>query len=252
MLIKVHLSGVAIAYEPHGKPIQDTKFDTPGRPQGSRYNQQKRRIADAVEYMRLCGKHRPVIFVATSPGYIPDQAQKGYIKALTHYLRRSCGATDYVWVRENTKKGFPHYHFIADMPLPANRDDFRALALDMSRYWSSLFGVYAENSIRFGTKPPRRKMFIDGPEMAFYMSKYIGKAMGEKISCRRYDISRNARRCSEPVTFSLQRNLFNNAAIWTAEVTDPDGVPHCVAFDPRRYSWRKCGEHYVYVGHKKT
>lgn len=254
MLIKVHLSGVAIAYEPHGKPFDgETKFPSAGRVQGSRYNQQKRKIADAVEYMRRCGKYKPVIFVATSPGFIPDDRQKGYIKALTHYLRRSCDAQDYVWVRENTKKGFPHYHFIADMPFPTSRNDFRTFALEISRYWSSLFGVYAENSIRFGTKPPRRKFFIDGPEMAWYMSKYIGKALQEKNRVRRYDISRNARQCSEPVTYAPQMQIFypgtwKHKQVWTADVEDPDGIPHYQMFDPHKYLWRRCGDHSVFIG----
>lgn len=275
MLIKYHMSGVAIAYEPHGKPFDgETKFQNEGRYQGSRYNQQKRKVADAVAYMLLCGHFRPVIFVATSPGYIADHRQKGYIKALTHYLRNSCGCRDYVWVRERTKKGFSHYHFIADMPFPKRRDDFRALAIDMSRYWSSLFGVSADNSVRFGTKPPKRKFFIDSLKMATYMSKYIGKAMEGGINargytiarpglylsayivpyvrCRRYDISRNARQCSEPVTFAKQLTFYGDASTYMADVYDPEGVPHCRTFNPDNFQWRKCKEHMVWIGRPKS
>lgn len=205
--------------------------------------------------MRRYGKNKPVIFVATSPGFVDYRHERGPIKALTHYLRRSCDCVDYVWVREFTGRGFPHFHFIADMPLPSGRSDFREFAIDMSLYWSSLFNCRAQNAVRFGTRPPRRKMFVDSPLMARYLSKYLGKAISDDErrsgTIRKFAISKNARSSSQPITYQQQANLFNDAAVWTADVTDPEGVPHAVYLDRDAFTWKRSKYHEVYFGLQK-
>lgn len=259
MFIKVHLSGIAIAYEPPQR--NSIPSGNPGRAQGSLYSQQKRAIADAVEWMRRFGKNKPVIFVATSPGFVDYRHERGPIKALTHYLRRSCDCQDYVWVREFTGHGYPHFHFVADMPVPRGRDDFRDFAVDMSRYWSSLFNRTAQNSVRFGTKPPRPRYFITDVRMARYLSKYIGKAISEDErrngTVRRFQISQRARAESQPLTYAPVRNLFNSEVTYTADVLDPDGIPRSRTIDPHSFDWKRSKFHEVYFGlpnsgHKKT
>jgi hypothetical protein len=200
MILKSHLSGVAIVYEDNFTKDKDTKnnFFAPsqpvtGRVQGSLYSQQKRKIADACEYMRLNAIHKPLIFTATSPGFTDLANERQLIQKLTHNLRNGYDCKNYVWVREFTQAGYPHFHFVADIP------DIDPVAL--SRYWSRLYNRSDTNSIRLGTAPKCNKCrsplkkgspcyrpkctgkgtvkyYLDNKDMAFYMSKYIGKSIG--------------------------------------------------------------------------
>lgn len=181
MIIKSHLCGIAVAfdrfegeqYEDNGEPRGQFFNSTIGRPQGSRYSQQKRKIADACEYMRIKPQHKPIIFVATSPGFTDLANEKKLIQKFTHNLRNGYGCSNYVWVREFTQMGFPHFHFVADMP----RFDVKSLSL----YWSGLFNSDAVNSIRLGTAPRngKRVYYLTQRRMSWYLTKYLGKAIGK-------------------------------------------------------------------------
>ena len=88
MVIKKHLSGCAIAYEP--RAFKKHEIPLPGRPQGSLEGQQKRAICDAVEWMRLYGCNKPLFFVVTSPGkgtaHLHDEKIKTFTKKFEIYL----------------------------------------------------------------------------------------------------------------------------------------------------------------------
>jgi len=123
--------------------------------------------------MRLNATHKPIIFVATSPGFTNHANENKIISQFTHNIRNGYACANYVWVREFTKAGFPHFHFVADMP------DFDCVSL--SRYWSALFGSEAANSIRLGTKPKngKRQYYLKGKRMSWYLTKYLGKSIGK-------------------------------------------------------------------------
>jgi hypothetical protein len=212
MILKSHLCGIAVAFDRFDKN-EDYKpekkhnpyfeqFENNGRPQGSLYSQQKRKIADACEYMRGNATHKPIIFVATSPGYTNLANEKPLIKKLTHNLRNGYDCKNYVWVREATKMGFPHFHFVADMP------DFDCIAL--SEYWSRLFSSQARNSIRLGTYPKngKRQYYLKGKRMCWYLTKYLGKSIGEyenqkmfKREFRTFAVSRDLAKQSLPTEY---------------------------------------------------
>lgn len=194
MRIKVHLTGFACAYEHIDRMPTKRDSDRPaiaGRYQGSLFSQQKHSIADAIEWMRLNCKYKPRIFVATTPGFL-DHAKEGkFISDLVHNLKNGYGMENYVWVRELTKNGYPHFHFVADI------DDINWVRL--SEFWSGLFGSDAKNSIRCGTKPycskcrrllrsskdfccnrkATRDFWIKNSRMCWYLTKYIGKSIGD-------------------------------------------------------------------------
>jgi len=215
IIIKSHLCGIAVAfdryeknegYKPEDKNDRRSLYLNEslenGRPQGSLYSQQKRKIADACEFMRTNATYKPIIFVATSPGYTNLANEKQLIKKLTHNLRNGYDCKNYVWVREATKMGFPHFHFVADMP------DFDCLAL--SEYWSGLFGSQACNSIRLGTYPKggKRQYYLKGKRMCWYLTKYLGKSIGQKEKSemfkrefRTFAVSRELAKQSLPVEY---------------------------------------------------
>lgn len=232
----------------------------PGREQGSLYSQQKHAISDAVEWMRTNSTHKPRIFVATTPGLIDYKTERRYVSALTHNLRNGHGMRNYVWVREMTKKGYPHFHFVADIP--------QIDPVKLSLYWSGLFGEDAKNSIRFGTAPGangKRKFWIDSPRMSWYLTKYIGKAIGEsekssRRKFRTFAISQEARQMSQPVLYNAWINKdFSNRLNRSFEIDDDhleemaEGLRPVAPtnINPRAFSWRWTGHGQTFVGFKK-
>jgi len=279
MIIKSHLCGIAVAFERFEDAApEDWKSEHPagkffnysvnGRPQGSLYSQHKRKIADATEFMRLEHVYKPRIFVLTSPGYT-SLANEGYlIQKFTHNLRNGYGCKNYLWVREATQKGYPHFHFIADC------DKFDAV--DMSKYWSSLFRRSDTNSVRLGTAAkcskcntklifascqykcrkgcinfkPVRKYWIDSKKMAWYLCKYIGKGINQSernklknkfldfkdegwfyrdLKLRTFAVSQELAKLSQPVEFKSKM-----IRVQTGEQLISDSSAQAI----RKNSWR--------------
>lgn len=254
--IKEHLSGVAIAYRALPRRLTKSPFPPQeGRPQGSLYNQQKRKIADACEYMRRHGK--ALIFVVTSPGHVGTADEKKLISKFTANLRNGYKVRHYVWVREYTKKGFPHFHFVADAKfLPAKK---------LSIYWSSLFGVSATNCVRLGTAPApgkKRTYFLKSERMARYLCKYLGKSIGEgetTARVRRFHVSQELAKLSQPLIYGeeiveskwtkLHSRVFVLSNVDAAEFYEQGRAPP--EFQPRDWSWKWTGHGDTYIGIKK-
>jgi len=239
VIVKSHLCGIAVAfdrYEGIENPVPEINKlrrsflngEKSDRPQGSLYSWQKRKIADACEYLRIKSIHKPIIFCATSPAFTDLASERSLIKSFTHNLRNGYQCKNYVWVREFTQMGFPHFHFVADMP--------DCDIIKLSLYWSGLFDSDATNSIRLGTAPKCSKCgtklksknqpcyktacngfgkveyYLRSKKMAWYMSKYISKAIGDsesgalsgKKSFRKFAVSQELSKLSAPVEFKSQ------------------------------------------------
>lgn len=275
LTVSVHLSGVAVAYDSpgHCERIEGRAKDTG---QGSLVNYQKRTIADAVEYIRRNAVHKPLIFVATSPGYVRGADEKHLIQKLTHNLRNGYGVKEYVWVRELTKMGFPHFHFVADCP-------FIRDPRELSMYWSSLFGVRSDNSIRLGSKPiagKPRKYYVTSQKMATYLSKYLGKGFdherdtlaeagfpqitGFHKTYRNFAISQQARMMSKPIMYEANYHFDQpDEMVMTASgvYVQKPAIVHGRTFqddvgryfNPHAYSWKQVNPLFpVYFGMKKS
>lgn len=259
--IKVHLTGYATCYEASGGPGKrdPNRPKLESRPQGSLFSQQKHAIADGIEWIRQNSKYKPRIFVATTPGFIDPPAEGRLISKLTNNLRMTYSCEHYVWVRELTKAGYPHFHFIADLP--------QFDPVQLSLYWSGLFGAEAKNCIRLGSRPDkngRRKFWIENAKMAWYLSKYIGKDIsqaGTRRNYRTFAISKVARQESEPMLYSsfiakdfsnrhVRRFVLDDERI--SDLIDKSGdsgtvnVPFEV--DPHRFSWKWTGHGQTYSG----
>lgn len=272
MIIKSHLCGIAVAFDRfEGEHYEDNGthagkfFDSTytGRPQGSLYSQQKRKIADACEYLRTNSTYEPLIFVCTSPGFTDLANEKKLISAFTHNLRNGYRCKNFVWVREFTQMGYPHFHFVADMP--------RFNAIDLSLYWSGLFGVHASNSVRLGIghKNGKRTYVLKSKRLAWYMAKYIGKSIGNAESganktarIRRFAVSQELAKLSAPQEFKSKmvrvetgRQVMTikglvpfkeDIRIWqncTASMTDKEAMS--------RWNWKETGFANTYLGYPK-
>lgn len=270
MILKKHLCGIAVAYEEPGTLRPEKKkvynpyaVENEPRPQGSLAGWQKRKIADATEYLRKNSVYRPRIFVATTPGFLDHAHENKYISKLTHNLRNGYNCKNYVWVRELTAKGYPHWHFVADIP------EFDPVSLSL--WWSSLFGVAAKNSIRLGSKPDKkgkRKYWINSDKHAWYLTKYLTKSIGEKESegrrkFRIFAVSQQLTKLSEPQAFTSVYDYEEREVLTTSGrmmVKIPTGIRHwqnCTAVmsdedAAKGWNWKHTGHGETYIGLPKS
>lgn len=295
MILKRHLSGCNIVVARAGKKSGKRENTLPpGRVQGSLYNYQKRLISDCCEAMRLFREHHePVIFTLTSPGVLEAADEPRFLDRFLKALRKR-GLENYVWVREYTGNGYPHFHFVAEIPLTFEyRGDRWCKMLggrdivDWSMLWSSYFGSDAPNSIRLGAgqKSGQTKYFLRSKYMAGYLSKYIGKGIGDN------EKKLEAKKRAQPYTMVTKVRAIS--AFGTScrsgarckgsfqfiepEIYEPDlsetiysktrkilRTWHCVE-SPKGYNdgtilsdnelrnlhWKQCGLHPVYLGYPK-
>jgi hypothetical protein len=256
MRIKLHVTGFAVAYESITIRKNPDKEPVKGRYQGSLHSQQKHKIADAVEWMRRNATFKPRIFVATTPGFLDHAKEGAYISKLTHNLRNGYGMKHFVWVRELTGNGYPHFHFVADV------DKFDPV--ELSLYWSGLFGSNAKNSIRCGTKPDkqgRRSYYIHSARMAWYLTKYIGKdigapenrAKGQRKGFRTFAVSQECGKASEPLLFHsrIMENYkgMHQREFYLNDDQVEEGLPQLV--NPSQFSWRWTGHGNTFIGFDK-
>lgn len=254
MILKLHLSGVAVVYEPGGtrKGVPSLLPKIESRPNGSLYNRQKRKIADATEWLRLHQKkdNRAMIFCLTSPGYTNVANTPKFISRFVDNMKRNYNMRNYVWVRELTKVGYPHFHFIAHWNNPQWFFDCSDCGLRMvdgectgcycklsrvnklSLYWSGLFGSDSLNSIRLASYHPktkRRTYYVTHSKQCHYLTKYIGKNIGEEFyqmdgesNCiiqPNFKTRARAFGMSEDVAMFSEPSLFDSQYFRTAERT---------------------------------
>jgi hypothetical protein len=124
LFIKSHLCGIRVAYPEgcgggSGKLIHGL---SDGRSQGSHYSAQKKRIADGVAYLQSIARPdcKPLIMVATSPGFVERADEPRFVSKFVNYLRKVYRLQNYLWVREYTGAGMPHFHFVVMIPLGKN------------------------------------------------------------------------------------------------------------------------------------
>lgn len=283
MIIKQHLCGYHVAYQERGH-IKKNDAPVPGREQGSHYSQQKRRIADAVTFIQSQSRPtcRPLIFVATSPGYLDHANEPKFISRLVDNLKKGYSMDNYIWVREFTKKGFPHFHFIANIPLrPSKPHRIRKVLVPfdpkkLSLTWSGYFGSTAINSIRLGSKPDKygnRALYLSNDQRkAWYLAKYIGKSRGQeeivsKSRIRAFSMDQKTSSSIDPVLFKSEYATRTvEVEVWctktkkmvkqTCEVSTGDRYfksDSGLILDARTIDWNRVEGHEVYTGFiKKT
>lgn len=197
MFLKTHISGDAIVYSSGSKKkkdednepllFADDKPSTDGRPQGSLYNQQKRKIADACEWLRLHNNKNPercaLVFCLTTPGYTLEANEPKFISRWLDNMKANYGLGEYVWVRELTKKGYPHFHFVADWwrapwwfasDINSRLSNVHCVSLT----WSAHFGSNAKESIRLGGYWYGKRLYeLKSKTQCRYLTKYLGKTL---------------------------------------------------------------------------
>lgn len=192
MFLKVHISGDAVVYD--SKPPKKNLFpnENPhheaGRPQGSLYSQQKRKIADACEYLRLSlqgNKERvALVFTLTTPGLNNLADAPRFVSAWFENMRANYSMGEYVWVREYTKKGYPHFHCVADWFSSDYfffEQDGQSKIKAISQVWSAHFGSDSDNSVWLGGYWFGKRIYsLRSKAQCRYLTKYLGKGFTVK------------------------------------------------------------------------
>jgi hypothetical protein len=218
--LKIHLSGDAIVYDSKKTGSQRKIFSTPtneGRPQGSLYNQNKRKISDACEYLRLSLQNNnercALIFTLTTPTVncrLADQPK--FVSSWFENMRKNYELGEYVWTREYTKKGSTHFHCIGDWFHPS-----RFFAVDIhsridlittvSLAWSRYFESDSVSSIWLGGYWYGKRIYsLRTQAQSRYLTKYFGKTFGEKKRVIPAIIPRGSV-IPRPVNLSSQNNF---------------------------------------------
>jgi hypothetical protein len=217
MIAKLHLSGEAIVYEEKSKERPRRWIQSeppPGRIQGSLYSQQKRAICDASELIRLRNKGNPsrcaLILTLTSPGYTSQADEPRFISRFFENMKKNYGLKDYLWVREYTKAGYPHFHIVADWYrakyfFDSDPGSSRNRITLLSLYWSNLFGSTSHNSVWLGGYWQNRRIYeLRTQAQCRYLTKYMGKEV-------KPDYVNPATFQGGPVPFRLRPNEIQGA-----------------------------------------
>jgi len=194
MYLKKHLSGDVIVYdEPKQSKTRHLfpKDENHGRPQGSLYNQNKRKISDACEYLRLSllkePDRCPLIFTLTTPFTNDRSADKPkFVSAWFENMRKNYDMGEYVWTREYTKTGSTHFHCVADWHSPGvffacNISTRLNLITTVSLAWSHYFESDSVNSVWLGGYWYGKRIYsLRTQAQSRYLTKYFGKEFGSK------------------------------------------------------------------------
>jgi len=123
-----------------------------------------------------------MIFTLTTPGFTDMANSPRFVSKWFDNMRSTYGMGEYVWVREFTKKGFPHFHCVADWH---NTDwffsqvDGMSMISKLSQSWSSYFGSQAVNSVWLGGYWYGKRIYkLRSRAQSRYLCKYIGKTFG--------------------------------------------------------------------------
>lgn len=130
-------------------------------------------------------KHKVLFITLTYPEImfrysgIEGKSDNEALKKFINNLRTNYGLAGYVWVKELTKKGTPHYHMIIDIPYtPITK---------LNDMWAKVCGFKSKNCVR---SDPKNGLVVKRPQDAgFYVAKYISKVKNGSFDKRTYAIS---------------------------------------------------------------
>lgn len=100
-------------------------------------------------------------------------------------MRKNYEMGEYVWTREYTKAGVPHFHCVADWFHPSrffacDISSRNNLITSISLTWSNYFQSDSVNSVWLGGKwYGKRIYYLRTRAQSRYLVKYMGKTFGE-------------------------------------------------------------------------
>lgn len=141
----------------------------------------QRKIISSAFMLYLLKQNNVIFPTLTLRGgdYSPEKRYNPCINSFLSNLRKNYGLRNYIWVRENTKKGVPHWHFLMDIPY----NDIRTI----NTAWCRAAGFDSKNAVRL---PPNHSSVVrDIKGVCLYITKYMHKSKSVYYNERCYSIS---------------------------------------------------------------
>lgn len=263
MTFKGYSDGFAVLYQEHTGER---------RPNPYKYNKAKRarNHANAIQRKIFCltrvlKSGHACFFTATSAGR-PGKITGREIDRLCTLLRNAHGLRAYYWVKELTKAGTEHLHFVASFE-PGYRMAYwvgvKKGAVKLSLQWSAILEMPgAKNAVRFGWYRKKKRFFYLSKEFGGgYCAKYLSKP-GQRVTGRRFSCSEQLQKFTAPVSYPLvwedchEKKLVMTAhGLRLVDFPNPqrfiNGLPDIVL---KKLVWRRveADGFYVYLGRAKT
>lgn len=181
---KVYLSGACVCYNTPD-PAKRHTLSNEDRNKGSKKQKifklkfkDKVKIVSSSIHMRNVATDKMIFFTLTyQKDEFPTCPNKDVGKFLDN-TKKNYGLNRYIWVKELTKIGTPHYHFIAEIPYVPYKK--------LNDAWCAARGYDSPNAFRGSG------VIKSVDQSAGYVSKYISKQRGIQFLDRCYAISHNA------------------------------------------------------------
>lgn len=193
--INLYLNGDITICSSHRRSGQDynvnRKFASHAR-KGYRIKKSTRRSLVSSAFLLFVKKQHQIVFLTLT---FPEKVKKGIrinpmLNKFITNLKKNYGLKGFLWTRENTKQGRPHFHILADMPYQPIQK--------INNAWCAACKMQSKNAVRL---PKDHKAILkDIEKTAKYVTKYITKNEKEYFSERCYSISRDIK--AEPIRLS--------------------------------------------------
>lgn len=123
----------------------------------------------------------------TFPDDISEELANVGMSRFLDNFKKTYDLRSYIWTKELTERGRPHFHAICDFPYQPIHE--------INDAWCSAIGMGAKNAVRL---PPDGSVVKNFDSLLRYMCKYISKSFNTEYKARCYSISRNV--LAKPVT----------------------------------------------------
>ena len=190
--INLHLSGDITITSTHRRNTENIRTISSVTRTGYGIKKSTRRNITASAFFLFVTKKHQIAFLTLT---FPEKIKKGVrINPMLHRfianMRKNYGMQGFLWTRENTKAGWPHFHLLCDMPYKPIQK--------INSAWCEAIGMQSKNAVRL---PKNHKGIIEDIEKTSkYVTKYITKNENEKFSERCYSISHDIK--AEPIRLS--------------------------------------------------
>ena len=168
-----------------------------GRPPGGRVNGNKRKhflltskhkrlIRSSAIRQALTAKYKLLFCTLTFPGDISQREANKCFSNFTDNLKTNFKLHSYVAVKENTKRGRPHFHCLFDIPFT----DYKVL----NKAWNSAFDHlfnFSRNAFTTGRNPIIQNIGHAVGYITKYITKTVKAQTDVKPETRQYFISQN-------------------------------------------------------------
>lgn len=161
-------------------------------------------------------RHNKLTFLTfTFPDDISEQLANVGMSRFLDNFKKTYELRSYIWTKELTRAGRPHFHAICDFPYQPIHE--------INDAWCSAIGMGSNCAVRL---PPDGAVVKNMHTLMRYMCKYVTKSFNTRYESRCYSISRNI--LSKPVTITPEgiQSYMDNVDYKTIAMKDNFAIYH--------------------------